>query len=836
MSDETPKVTPMMQQYLEIKKSLGEKVLLFYRLGDFYELFNEDAEIGSRILGITLTHRGDAPMAGIPYHASESYINKLLKAGYKIAICDQIGLPKPGKLVKRVISRILTPGTVISDQQIEAKHNNYLLSIQLSKFGLAAAWIEVSTGEFQVTFSREPQKLIPVLHTLSAAEIIIPEGEQRFWNTKSTNLNEALQSLIKQSIVTTLPEFKFDQSSCYNLLCSTFGVHNLQGFGITNDLEHVIGPAGALLTYISENLRTEQQNLTAIKIYSLSTTMLLDSATIQSLELFQSSHFTRTGSLIESVDRTVTAAGARLLEQYFLFPLLNISEIKRRQACVGGFLTNYLSCQKLENVLKKTYDLTRILTRLKNRLKNPRELGAIRATLQNLEQIKQLLSTFDCKELQNINAEILLLPELQTLLSKALKDELPIDLSEGNYIRAGYNDELDYLRNIHNNCKDWISELEQEEQKKTGIKNLRIKFNNTFGYYIEVTKSNLSLVPTHYIRRQTTVNAERYITDALKKKEDEILNAERNTIELEAQLFEQILTETLKHFKQLHKIAELLAEIDVYRGWATIANIHNYCCPQISEDFVLEIKNGRHPVVEQNMQGIGICKFVPNNTILNDSDQQIALITGPNMAGKSTYIRQVALISFLAHIGCWVPAEACHVGLIDRIFARIGAGDDLSQGNSTFMVEMTETANILNNMTDSSLVIFDEIGRGTSTYDGLSIAWSVIEYIEKCRTRTLFATHYHELTKLAESSNKVKNYKMLVKEWNDEIIFLREVVPGAADRSYGIHVAKLAGLPQSIIKRSKEILSELENEGNTLNRTLNKKQKKSTDSQIELLI
>lgn len=837
MFKETPKVTPMMQQYLEIKKSLSKNILLFYRLGDFYELFNDDAEIGSRLLGITLTHRGESPMAGIPYHAAESYINKILKSGYKIAICDQVSEPKPGQLVKRALSRILTPGTVISDQHIEAKHNSYLLALHLSKYGLAAAWIEVSTGDLQVSFSEDPQKLIPVLSALAATEIILSESEQEFWEKIDTNTKENLANLIKHTTLSILPNFRFDRTACYELICSTLSVHNLRGFGITGKLEYTIEPTGALLYYISENLRTENQNLTNIKVYSLSETMILDSATIKSLELFQSSHFSRDGSLLSVIDRTVTAAGARLLEQYFLSPLLNLIEINRRQLCVGSFLENLLICERLRNVLKKTYDLARIITRLKNRLKNPRELGAIKVTLKTLEPIKQLLNEIRSEEIININVQIETFSELTEFLSESLRDELPIDLSDGGYIKNGFNVELDHLRDLHLNYKNWISDLERDEQQKTGIKNLRIKFNGTFGYFIEVTKSNLNLVPAHYIRRQTTVNAERYITEDLKKKEYEILNAEKSAIELEAKLFDQILIEILKYAKRLQKTANLLAELDVYCGWASLAYEYKYCCPNISNDFSLEIKNGRHPVVEQNLQlSTGICKFVPNDTTLNNITDQIMIITGPNMAGKSTYIRQIALITFLAHIGCWVPADSCKIGIVDRIFARVGAGDDLSQGNSTFMVEMTETANILNNMTDRSLVIIDEIGRGTSTYDGLSIAWSVVEYIEKRNTRTLFATHYHELTKLTEYSSKIKNYKMAVKEWNDEIIFLREVIPGAADKSYGIHVARLAGLPKFVLERSREILSELESEGNTLNSTLNKKRKKSSDSQIELLI
>ncbi|MDE6431962.1 MAG: DNA mismatch repair protein MutS, partial [Opitutales bacterium] len=456
MSEVSPKITPMMQQYVEIKRSLGAGTLLFYRLGDFYELFNEDAEIGSRILGITLTHRGDAPMAGIPYHAAESYINKLLKANFKIAICDQVGVPKPGKLVKRILSRILTPGTVISDQQIEAKHNSYLLAIHLSKLGLAAAWIEVSTGEFQVAFSREPDRLIPVLSALSAAEIILSENEQKDWAAHDTRLTESLQNLAKRSALTTLPDFRFDRTSCHSLICNTLEVHTLEGFGIIGELEQVIGPAGALLSYVAENLRNDHQELTTIKIYSLNDTMILDDATINSLELFRSSHFTRDGSLIDAIDRTITAAGARLLEQFFLFPLLNIEEIKKRQRCVSGFLENLLICEKLKQALRGTYDLSRILTRLKNRLKNPRELGAVRTTINSLSPIKKLLGEIRSSEIQTINDCISLFPELQKLLSDALFDELPIDLSTGGYIKDGYNAELDRLRDIHVHCKEWI--------------------------------------------------------------------------------------------------------------------------------------------------------------------------------------------------------------------------------------------------------------------------------------------------------------------------------------------------------------------------------------------
>jgi DNA mismatch repair protein MutS len=490
------------------------------------------------------------------------------------------------------------------------------------------------------------------------------------------------------------------------------------------------------------------------------------------------------------------------------------------------------ACKGAHALLGQTYDLTRILTRLKNRLRNPRELGSIRTTIEVLKPLKKELEKFACDEIRDLGGKIGTFDDLDAILSRALSDSLPIDLAGGGYIREGYSEELDYLRSLHSDCREWMAEFERSEQQKTGIRNLRIKFSGTFGYFMEVTKSNVNLVPAHYIRRQTTVNGERYTTEELRKKELEIMNAEREAIDLEAKLFDEILGETLKYAPQLRETADALAALDVYCGWARLAHEHNYCRPIISDGDEIEIERGRHPVVEQSLVR---SRFVPNGTTLNTYNSQIAVITGPNMAGKSTYIRQVALIVFLAHIGSFVPAKSCSIGIVDRIFARVGSGDDLSHGNSTFMVEMNETANILNNMTGRSLVIIDEIGRGTSTYDGLSIAWAVVESLARSTTRTLFATHYHELTKLAEFSKKIKNYKMSVKEWNDEIIFMREVVPGAADRSYGIHVARLAGLPQSVVARAKEVLQKLESKGNVLGKTLVRKAAENGDYQRILL-
>ena len=837
--------TPMVKQYLEIKKSLPKKTLLFFRLGDFYEMFNEDAEVGARLLNLTLTHRGTMPMVGVPYHAASSYINKILQHGFKVAICDQTSTPKPGQLVKRTLSRILTPGTVLNEQQLHDKNNQYILAITANKNEISMAWIEASTGEFQIATSKKPSELLPVAHALNPCEIIVPENYYSEWKALDTNVRESIEVLLKNRTISELPDFYFDKVHGANIAMGILGVLNFDGFGITPEYYPALGPAGALLHYIKENFRQNPQNIESIKLYNPLEFMQIDSASMKNLEIFYSSSGQRVGSLINAIDNTVTAAGARELENFIIEPCLNKNEILRRQNCVRTFVENEAFRLKTQIFLKGTYDLARVLTRLQNKLKNPRDLNAVRLTIKQLPDLKKLLQKSESVEIRQLADSIHTFDSLQNLLDAALMTEnLPTDLVDGGYIRQNYDAKLDEYRELSTNCKGWINTFERREQAQTGIRSLKVRHNNNFGYFIEVTKSNLSLVPTHYIRRQTTVNSERYTTPELKQKESEITNAQALSIELEEKIFIELVGETLKNFPELVTTAKTLAQLDVFCGWGELAQKWHYSCPIITTENCLIIEQGRHPVIEQilksenSFSNVDITDFVPNDINLEANKTQIALLTGPNMAGKSTYIRQVALIVLLAHIGCWVPAKKCKMSIIDKIFSRVGAGDDLSRGRSTFMMEMSETANILNNMTPASLVILDEIGRGTSTYDGLSIAWAVVEYLhENNCPKTLFATHYHELTRLESSLPYVKNFQVEVKEWQNSIIFLRKVIPGASDKSYGVHVAKLAGMPHSVIARANDILKELEDEGTNFTKNVwHKKQKSEIDkNQLTLL-
>lgn len=820
---QTSTVTPMMRQYLDIWDKLPENTLLLFRLGDFYELFQSDAHEASELLGITLTHRHGTPMAGIPYHAAETYINKLLRVGKKVAICDQMEAPQPGKLVKRAVTRILTPGTTLEASQLNANENHYILAVDFVKKRLQAAWLDVSTGGFAIASDPKPENLLSVFNALDPREILVPEVAYQEWkqNADLASWWESFQVLSQVRTVSEVPDFHFDPANGARVVMEALGVLNLEGFGVSRE-HSALGVASALVAYATENLGQRPQNLRSLKEYRSTDTLLLDPATLRNLEIFKSSQNNRFGTLIESMDATVTAAGGRLLEHYLSTPSLDLVELNRRQQCVGDFLSEPGIAQTIQGHLKKIRDIKRILGRLQNRLRNPRELGAIRDTLKQLPILREGLERVESSAIKGIRNRMGCFEELSNLLAKALNEELPTKLQEGGMIRLGYDEPLDYLLGLTRSNKTWISDLEREEQEKTGIKNLKVKYNGTFGYYIEVTKSNLHLVPEEYIRKQTMTNAERFYTEALKVKEKEILEAEHKAISCEEALFKKLVERTLMEADALGRTAEALAEVDVFLGWMHIALEWNYSRPNLDEGDAIEIEQGRHPVVEQMLKkaargASGGSVFVPNDTWLKSDSEQIALITGPNMAGKSTFIRQVALITLMAQVGSWVPAQRCHIGLVDRIFSRVGASDELARGNSTFMVEMNETANILNNTTDKSLIILDEIGRGTSTYDGLSIAWSVVEYLHgegtKKGPRTLFATHYHELTQLEGKLPRLRNYSVSVKEWNEQILFVRQVVPGAADRSYGIQVARLAGLPLEVIDRAKVILEDLESKG-----------------------
>ncbi len=806
--------TPMLKQYWELRRQLSADTLLLFRLGDFYELFFEDAVQGSRLLGLTLTQRNSHPMAGIPYHAAPAYIKKLLDAGRKVAVCDQTETAKAGKLVNRAVTRVLTPGTILEDHQLDSSRPHYLLALATERAGLQAAWLDLTTGDFHVATDAEPASLWAALHALDAREILVPEswkGEGTEWQTLSSNRP-----------VSRLPDFQFERAAGARLTKETLGVLNLDGFGI-GDAHSALGCAGALIAYATDTLCGKPGHLKQLREYRSREALVLDPATLRNLEVLRSSRGSREGSLLQAVDATATAPGARLLEQWLAAPIRDLGELRRRQACVGAFVAEPGLAAHVREGLVAVRDLARILTRLQNRLRHPREVAGVRDTLRVLPEVRATLGKLP-NPVADLAQRIPEFAELGTLLEKALADEPPIDPKDGGVIRDGYDADLDRLRAMARGHKTWLSDFERAEQERTGIKNLRVRYNGAFGYYIEITKSNLAAVPDDYIRRQTMTNAERFVTEELRQREKEILHAEENSLAREEDLFRGLVEAVLGQAENLRAAATALAEADVFQGWAQIARDRDYCQPGLDEGDVLEIEQGRHPVVEvilrQSIEGLaGARAFVPNDTELGASGEQIALITGPNMAGKSTYIRQVALIAILAQAGGWVPAKRCRLGLVDRVFSRVGASDELARGNSTFMVEMNETANILHHATARSLVVLDEIGRGTSTYDGLAIAWAVVEQLHGAGAagpRTLFATHYHELTQLEKSLPRLRNYAVTVKEWNDEIIFVRQVARGAADRSYGIHVARLAGLPREVITRAREILAELEAEGQAL--------------------
>lgn len=832
------KQTPMMEQYWQVRNSLSKDIILMFRLGDFYELFYDDAIEGSKILGINLTKRSDYPMAGIPHHVADQYIPKFLQAGRKVAICEQDEAPKPGKIVKRSINRILTPGTTIEESQLDGKRSNFALSIFIdSKKKLYASWLDVSSSDFYCAVFDNPHDFLPLLSACDPREIILPEDASRDWKNSPElcSWNAIFRSLVDFRPVTLLQDYRFDALWGESQLIEHFGVNSLEGFGIESG-SSLAGVAGALLFYVADNLRNKPNNIRAIRRVITNDFVLVDPSTQRSLEIFKDSLGGKNGSLFSVLDKTKTSAGARLLESFLTCPTRNISEIQRRQNFVWELFSSPAQCERLGELLAEVRDIPRILSRLQNRVRNPRELGALLSSLEQFEPIVNVLRSIHSGVCEKAAENMPDFSELRNYLSSALADEIPAKIQDGGVIRAGFDAEIDRLRNLSRDNMAWLADLEASEQAATGIKNLRIKYNGAFGYFIEITKSNLSLVPAHYIRRQTVSNSERYTTEELRQKEREILHAEEFAREMEEKVFLEIIESVLKQSANLTKASEILAELDVFRGWAELSNAWDYCRPSVNSGDAISITGGRHPVVEQTLLlspsvSAKNRSFVPNDVCVSSSGEQILLITGPNMAGKSTYIRQTALIVLMAQIGCFVPASSCEIGVVDRIFSRVGANDELSKGNSTFMVEMNETSNILNNATDNSLIILDEVGRGTSTYDGLSLAWAIVEFIHgggKKGPKTLFATHYHEMTKLEQVLPRLSNYKVCVKEWNDEIIFVRRIEKGAADKSYGIQVARLAGLPEKVLSRAKEVLCELESEGDMIAVKLDVSPKKRT--------
>ncbi len=789
-------LTPMMQQYQGIRRTLPPDTLLLFRLGDFYELFFEDAKVAAELLNVALTKRNGMPMCGVPYHAAEGYIGKLIKAGRRVAICDQVSEPQPGKIVDRQISQIISPGTVSDFQLLEARQNNFLAAVNREKNRFGLALIDVSTGEFRVAELGSEVAVHDELARFAPAEII----------TSDIGNLELPRAVIYDG-------YTFEPDQAAELLREHFKVQSLDGFGC-GQMPAAIGAAGAVIHYLKHQLRRSVDHIRRLGVFLPDEAVALDLATQQNLELVGSRSGTRDTSLLQALDRTVTAMGARLLRQWILKPLRNGQTIRRRQDLLGLLLDQSFLLNACRETMRGVRDIERTLGRISQGNGNARDLAAIRSSLEVLPDLRHHLSALNRAALADsglcadLEAQIHPLPLLLELLTKAIVDEPPAFLKEGGIFRAGYDSELDELRGASTLAKEWVAALQQREIERTGIKSLKVRFNSVFGYFIEVTNTNLSAVPADYVRKQTTVNGERFITPELKEFEAKILGADERSKQLEYQLFLKLRERTLEHLPEFQETARSIAQLDVLAGFTETARLFGYCRPELTDTKCIQISEGRHPVLDQNLTEE---KFVPNDCLLDGEEHRMMLITGPNMAGKSTYIRQIALLVLMAQIGSYVPAKSAEIGMVDRIFTRVGASDDLARGLSTFMVEMNETANIINNATDRSLVILDEIGRGTSTFDGLSIAWSVAEHLhDTIGARTLFATHYHEMTDLETVCSGVKNYNVAVREWNDRIIFLRKIQRGPADKSYGIQVARLAGLPPTVIDRAKEILANLE--------------------------
>ncbi len=801
-------LTPMMQQYMETKKEYQD-CILFYRLGDFYEMFFDDALTASKELEITLTGKNcgleeRAPMCGVPFHAVDGYLNRLVSKGYKVAICEQMEDPSTAKgLVKRDVVRIVTPGTNLDVQALDETKNNYIMCVVYitDRYGLSVA--DVTTGEYVVTELSDTEKLFDEIYKFMPSELICNE---------SFYMSGMDLDLLKEKLGITLyslDSWYFDDKICQRTLMDHFHVKELEGLGL-RDYDCGMIAAGALLKYLLETQKRDLSHITRLSIYATGKYMLLDSSTRRNLELSETlREKQKRGSLLWVIDKTKTAMGARLLRKFIEQPLIDRQEIERRLDAVEELKNNAISREELREYLSSIYDLERLVCKITYQSANPRDLIAFERSLKMLPHIKYILKEMKSPLLQELHDGLDTLEDLCELVENAVREEPPIAMREGGIIKEGYNEEVDRLRSAKSDGKEWLAKLEANEREKTGIKNLKIRFNKVFGYYLEVTNSFKNLVPEYYTRKQTLANAERYIIPELKELEDTILGAEDRLYALEYQLYCEVRDKIGTEILRIQSSAQAVAQLDAFSSLALVAERNRYVRPGINEKGIIDIKDGRHPVVERMIPND---MFIANDTYLNDKKKRISVITGPNMAGKSTYMRQTALIVLMAQIGSFVPASSADIGLVDRIFTRVGASDDLASGQSTFMVEMTEVANILRNATSKSLLILDEIGRGTSTFDGLSIAWAVIEHISSSKllgAKTLFATHYHELTELEGKINNVNNYCIAVKEKGDDIIFLRKIVKGGADKSYGIQVARLAGVPDTVIERAKEIVEEL---------------------------
>ncbi len=802
--------TPMMQHYLKTHEEYKD-CILFYRLGDFYEMFFDDAKVVSKELELTLTGKScgaeeRAPMCGIPYHAAETYLTRLVKKGYKVAICEQVEDPKLAKgMVKREVTRVVTPGTTLNAQALDETKNNYIMCIAYigDHYGISSA--DITTGDYYVTEVDSERKLLDEVNKYQPTEIICNEA----FYISGIDIDDMKNRM--GIVVYSLDAWYFSDETAQMTLKDHFKVRDLEGLGLA-DYDSGVIAAGALLKYLYETQKTTLSNLVAIHPYTTGKFMIIDSSTRRNLELVETlREKQKRGSLLWVLDKTRTAMGARTLRSFVEQPLIERAEIEERYDAIDEFNTNAITREEIREYLNPVYDLERLITRVTYQTANPRDLIAFRNSIHMLPPIKTLMSDFQSPLLKRLYEQLDTLDELYELIERSIAEEPPLTLHDGGILKEGYNEEVDRLRKAKTDGKSWLADLEAKEREKTGIKNLKIKYNKVFGYYLEVTNSFKDLVPDYFTRKQTLANAERFITPELKELEDVILGAEDKLIVLEYELFREVRQKVADEVVRIQKAAKAVAQIDVFASLATVAEQNNYCRPKLNEKGLIDIKDGRHPVVERMIQNE---MFVANDTYLDNGSNRVSIITGPNMAGKSTYMRQSALIVLMAQIGSFVPAKSAKIGIVDRIFTRVGASDDLASGQSTFMVEMSEVANILRNATSNSLLILDEIGRGTSTFDGLSIAWAVVEHISNPRllgAKTLFATHYHELTELEGKLNSVNNYCIAVKEKGDDIVFLRKIVKGGADKSYGIQVAKLAGVPDNVIERAKEIVEELSN-------------------------
>ena len=829
--------SPMMQHYLETKKQYKDCVL-FYRLGDFYEMFFEDAEIVSRELELTLTGKDcgqekRAPMSGIPYHAADSYIAKLIEKGYKVAICEQVEDPKQAKgIVKREVIRVVTPGTVIESNLLEEKKNNYIMAIYKSGLYFGISVCDISTGEFlatQIVEHNNFARLLDEISRYSPAEIIVSD---MMFNSKTEieKIKERFETYISKE-----SEESFDGE--YELLSGMYNIIDDKNEKIKNlsDKKLAIYAINALLKYLEDTQKTSLDHINTIKIYNTTRYMALDINARRNLEITEKMRDkSKKGTLLWVLDKTSTSMGGRLLRRWLNDPLIDRKEINDRLDAVEELKDSIILRGDVVEALKKVYDIERLAGKISYGNANGRDMISLKNSVKQLPEIKKVLSTTGAGLLKEIYENIDTLNDIYEIIEKSIVDEPPIGVKDGGIIKIGYDPEIDKLKLATTEGKKWILELEAKEREQTGIKGLKVGFNKVFGYFIEVTKSNLSMVPDRYVRKQTLTNCERYITEELKNLENQILGAEERVVTLEYNAFCEVRSSIEKQIQRIQKTATLVSTLDVLVSFATVAEDMNYVKPEVDNGGVIDIKEGRHPVIEKMISN---SNFVPNDTYLDEEGNRLAIITGPNMAGKSTYMRQVALITLMAQVGSFVPASYAKIGVVDKIFTRVGASDDLSMGQSTFMVEMMEVATILKEATKNSLVILDEIGRGTSTYDGLSIAWAVAEYIEnkeKCGAKTLFATHYHELTQLEDTLEGVKNYSIAVKEKGEDIIFLRKIIPGGTDESYGVHVARLAGVPKAVTQRANEILKKIERKNVLVNKAQEKEDKKQVSGQLDL--